>query len=156
MAIVFAEAGLLERTVIYGTDINPASLRAARTGVYAVHRVAAWSANYLAAGGRRSLSDYYTAAYGAVAFHRWLRDHVAFADHSLATDGVFAEVHFVSCRNVLIYFKPALQRRAVALFRDALVRRGALGLGMKESLRPLEQAHTFRDLVPEHRLYQRQ
>ncbi len=57
-----------------------------------------------------------------------------FADHSLATDAVFSEVHLVSCRNVLIYFDRQLQDRAVGLFRDALVRRGFLSLGSRETL----------------------
>ena len=58
-----------------------------------------------------------------------------FSDHSLATDSVFAEVQLVSCRNVLIYFNRELQDRAVGLFREALCRKGFLGIGAKESLR---------------------
>ena len=58
-----------------------------------------------------------------------------FSDHSLATDSVFAEVQLVSCRNVLIYFNRELQDRAIGLFRDALCRKGFLGIGAKESLR---------------------
>jgi len=48
---------------------------------------------------------------------------------------VFAEVHLVSCRNVLIYFERELQDRAVSLFREALVRRGFLGIGSKDLLK---------------------
>ena len=66
---------------------------------------------------------------------RSLRQHIVFADHSLATDSVFAEVQLVSCRNVLIYFNRDLQDRAIGLFRDALCRQGFLGIGAKESLR---------------------
>jgi chemotaxis protein methyltransferase CheR len=65
---------------------------------------------------------------------RYLSANVTFADHSLATDSVFSETHLVSCRNVLIYFNRALQDRAIGLFREALVRRGFLGLGSKESM----------------------
>jgi chemotaxis protein methyltransferase CheR len=60
--------------------------------------------------------------------------NVTFADHSLATDTVFSETQFISCRNVLIYFNRALQDRALGLFHDSLCRRGFLGLGSKESL----------------------
>ncbi len=74
------------------------------------------------AGGRASLSDYYTAAYGRAVFDKSLRENIVFSDHSLATDSVFAEVQLVSCRNVLIYFERALQDRAVGLFHDALCR----------------------------------
>ena len=86
--------------------------------------MAQFSRNYLAAGGTASLSDYYATAYDGAVFNRQLRRNVVFADHSLATDTVFSEVHLVSCRNVLIYFNRDLQDRAVGLFRDALVHRG--------------------------------
>jgi chemotaxis protein methyltransferase CheR len=121
MAILLAEEDLLDRTLIYATDINPEALRAAESGKFALDRIAQFSRNYLAAGGRGSLSDYYTSGYGGVVFDRRLKRQVVFADHSLATDHVFSEVHLVSCRNVLIYFNRELQDRAVGLFREALV-----------------------------------
>ena len=78
-----------------------------------------------------------------------------FSDHSLATDSVFAEVHLVSCRNVLIYFDRELQDRAVGLFREALVRRGFLGIGSKESLRFSTHADAFEELVRDDRIYRK-
>ncbi|UQA63398.1 CheR family methyltransferase [Polyangium aurulentum] len=155
IAILLQEEGLLSRTTIYATDINPEALRAAEAGVYPIDRVAGFSESYRKSGGRGSLSDYYTAGYGAVVFDRALRARAAFSDHSLATDGVFAEVQLVSCRNVLIYFDRDLQDRAVGLFRDALVRRGFLGLGNRESLRFSKHADAFTELLPEVRIYQR-
>ena len=155
-AILLREEGLLDRTLIYATDISPESLRAAATGVYALDRVAQFSRNHQEAGGRRALSDYYTAAYDAVAFDRDLKQRVVFSDHSLATDSVFAEVQLVSCRNVLIYFDRALQDRAVALFRDSLCHRGFLGLGAKESLHANAHADAFQELGVAQRIYQRQ
>ena len=154
-AILLEEEGLLDRALVYATDINADSLRAAEAGVYPLDRVAQFSANYLAAGGTRSLSDYYHAAYDGVVFDRSLRQKVLFADHSLATDTVFSEVHLVSCRNVLIYFDRPLQDRATALFRDALVRRGFLGLGSKESLRLTSHADAFSELCAGARIYQK-
>ncbi|MGL1102699.1 CheR family methyltransferase, partial [Vibrio parahaemolyticus] len=74
-----------------------------------------FSANYLAAGGKASLSDYYTARYAGALFDRQLKSAILFSDHSLATDSAFAEVQLASCRNVLIYFDRELQDRAVGL-----------------------------------------
>jgi hypothetical protein len=85
-----------------------------------------------------------------------LRARTVFAEHSLATDAVFAEVQLVTCRNVLIYFQRRLQDRALALFADALPAHGILGLGLRESLRFNAHAPRFRDLVPAVRLYLRQ
>jgi chemotaxis protein methyltransferase CheR len=87
---------------------------------------------------------------------RALRSKVVFSDHSLATDTVFAEVQVVSCRNVLIYFDKSLQDRATGLFRDALCRKGFLGLGAKESLRFSGNSAAFVPYVAEERWYQKQ
>lgn len=154
-AILLREEGLLERALIYATDINPAALRTAEAGVYALDRIAGFSANYLAAGGTRSLSDYYTAAYGQAMFDKSLRAQMVFSDHSLATDHVFSEVELVSCRNVLIYFDRQLQARAVGLFHDALVGRGFLGIGSKETLRFSPRASAFEEFVPDQRIYRK-
>ncbi|WP_250527045.1 CheR family methyltransferase [Caballeronia sp. GAWG2-1] len=155
LAVLFAEERLAERTVFYATDINAEALRIAENGIYSLDRMAGFSQNYLAAGGKRSLSDYYHAAYGAAKFSQTLKSRVVFADHSLATDSVFLEAHLVSCRNVLIYFDRALQDRALGLFSDSLVRRGFLGLGSKESLRFSKHADQFADFNPRERLYQK-
>lgn len=154
-AILLQEEGLLDRSIIYATDVDPQALRAAETGIYGLDRVPAFSQNYQASGGRGSLADYFTSGYEGVVFDRGLRKRVVFSDHSLATDGVFAEVQLVSCRNVLIYFDEELQARAVGLFKDALVRGGFLGLGARESLRFTPHASAFVELRPEERIYQR-
>jgi len=155
LAILLAEEGLLDRTLIYATDIHPESLRTAAEGIYDASRFARFSANYMAAGGKGSLSDYYMAHYSSALFDRRLRKAILFSDHSLATDSAFAEVQLVSCRNVLIYFDRPLQDRAVGVLRDALCHRGFLGLGNKESLRLTAHAAEFRELVSEERIYQR-
>jgi chemotaxis protein methyltransferase CheR len=155
LKILFDEEGLTERTLFYATDINPDALARAEAGIYALDRIAGFTQNYLAAGGKRSLSDYYHAAYGGARFAGALKDRVVFADHSLSTDEVFLEAHLVSCRNVMIYFDRALQDRALGLFQRALVRRGFLGLGSKESLRFSNQHEAFDEFCPRERIYQK-
>jgi chemotaxis protein methyltransferase CheR len=153
--ILFREEGLEERTLFYATDINPQALDAASHGVYALDRIRSFTENHQKSGGKSSLSDYYSAAYGRAAFDKSLRSRVVFSDHSLVTDAVFAEVQLISCRNVMIYFDRALQDRALGLFADALPRKGFLGLGSKESLRFSEHAAAFSDFVREEKIYQR-
>jgi chemotaxis protein methyltransferase CheR len=87
-------------------------------------------------------------------FDKSLKERVVFSDHSLATDSVFAEAHLVSCRNVLIYFNRELQDRALDLFREALWRKGFLGIGARESLRFSRHADAFNELVPHERIFQ--
>lgn len=155
LAILLQEEGLLPRSLIYATDINPDALRVAESGIYPLDRIAQFSKNYRDAGGSGSLSDYYTSNLHDARFDRRLRERIAFADHSLATDSVFSEVHFISCRNVLIYFNRELQDRATGLFHESLVRRGFLGLGSKESLRFTSHAARFTEIAPQERIYQR-
>ena len=155
LAILLAEEGLLERTLIYATDINPDCLRTAEDGVYDLDRFARFSANYLEAGGRASLSDYYSTGYSSGLIDRSLKKSIFFSDHSLATDNAFAEVELVSCRNVLIYFDRELQDRAIGVLSDSLCRRGFLGLGMKETLRFSVHGSAFTDLLPDERVYQK-
>ncbi|KAF1023728.1 MAG: Chemotaxis protein methyltransferase [Paracidovorax wautersii] len=155
LAILLAEEGLLDRTIIYATDINPRALQTAQAGVYPLDRVADYTRAHRAAGGTTSLSDHYTAAYGHVKFDDRLQRHMVFSDHSLATDSVFAEMQFISCRNVLIYFNRNLQDRALGLFADALCRGGYLGLGSRESLAFSRHAPAFSEVAPHERLFRK-
>ncbi|MFT3996488.1 MAG: CheR family methyltransferase [Asticcacaulis sp.] len=154
-AILFREEGLEERTLFYATDINQESLRKAEAGVYNLERMRLFTENHRLSGGKSSLSDYYTAAYGAATFDKSLRKRVVFSDHSLVTDAVFAETQFVSCRNVLIYFNRDLQNRAIGLFRESLSRKGFLGLGARETLRFSSHADGFAEFDRDERLYQK-
>ena len=155
LVILFREEGLEGRCLFYATDINSQALKAAESGVYGLDRLAQFSENYRRAGGKGSLSDYYVTAYGNAAFHNSLRKRVVFSDHSLATDSVFAEMHLVSCRNVLIYFNRELQDRAIGLFKDSLIRKGFLGVGSKENLRFSSHTDAFAEWVREERVYQK-
>jgi chemotaxis protein methyltransferase CheR len=155
-AITLLEENLLDRTIIYATDINPAGLREAEDGVYSLDRIGLFTENHRLSGAPCSLSKYYTARYDAAVFDRALRKQIVFSDHSLATDTAFAEVQLVSCRNVLIYFDLSLQNRAVRVFSEALCRKGFLGLGSKESLRLSEHRPLFTEFSAEDRWYQKQ
>jgi chemotaxis protein methyltransferase CheR len=155
LAILLREEGLLERTRIYATDINPASLAMAREGIFSLDAVRRYTSNYQKSGGTCAFSDYYTAAYDAARFDPSLCAQVIFADHSLATDSVFAQTQLVSCRNVLIYFNRTLQDRALGLFHESLSYRGFLGLGAKESIEFSSYANRFDVLAPSERLYRK-
>ncbi|MFG6459489.1 CheR family methyltransferase [Roseateles sp. BYS96W] len=155
LAILLHEEGLLERSIIYATDINPAVLDRARQGIFPLSDLQQYTSNYQAAGGTSGFSDYYTAAYGAARFDPELRRRVTFADHSLATDHVFSETHLICCRNVLIYFNRQLQDRAIGLFAQSLCHRGFLGLGSKESLDFSEHGAAFEPVAARERLFRK-
>lgn len=155
LAILFREEGLEDRTIFYCTDISPAALEKAEAGIYAIDRLPQFSENHRLAGGKASLSDYYTAAYGAAVFDKTLRRRAVFAQHNLASDQVFGEVQLVSSRNVLIDFDRELQDRALGLFGESLVRGGFLGLGSKETLRFSRYSDGFADFDEGEKIYRR-
>ena len=154
MAIILRELGM-KKYLIYATDINPMNLEMAKKGIYDLEDVKKASRNYQLSGGITSLSDYYEAAYDSVRFDPTLLNNVVFSDHSLATDSVFSETHFVSCRNVLIYFDRPLQDRVLNLFKESLNRDGFLGLGTKETIQFSTIKNDFVAVDQENRVYQK-
>jgi chemotaxis protein methyltransferase CheR len=155
LAILLREEGLLQKTLIYATDINQRVLDIAEAGIYPADRLAEFEHAYVESGGTRSIADYCTVAYGALKFDNFLRNAVLFSDHSLATDSDFAEVNLVTCRNVLIYFTRALQDRALSLFHQSLAPRGYLCLGARETLMFSTYAPQFTDVSAQDRIYQK-
>lgn len=135
MAILLDEAGFMERSLIYGTDLSNRVLTAAREGIFTLGSVRTFSENYMLAGGKRSLSDYYHVAYDKAAILPELRKNIVFSMHDLTGDGVFNEFQFISCRNVMIYFTLELRRKVFRLLYDSLSMLGFLCLGKRETLR---------------------
>ena len=154
-AILLAEEGLLERTLIYATDINDESLERGRTGIYPLDRMRQFTLNHRQAGGKGSLSDYYHATGDGALMASALRSHITFADHSLATDSAFSEMQLISCRNVLIYFDRELQDRALGLFNESLCHRGFLCLGTKEALRFSTHNAAFEEFKSAERIFRK-
>jgi chemotaxis protein methyltransferase CheR len=143
MAILLHEEGLYERARIYATDINESLLEVARAGIFPLEKMQEYTQNYLQGGGRRSFSEYYTAAYDGALFTPALSKNIVFAQHNLVTDRSFSEFNVILCRNVMIYFDRELQGRVHQLFYESLPVYGVLALGNKESLRfsPVEQCY---------------
>jgi len=155
LAIMLKEENILRKTQIYATDFNKRVLEHAKQGIYNKKDMELYSRNYIESGGKSMLSDYYTAKYGSVLFDKSLSKNIVFADHNLVTDGVFAEVHLVFCRNVLIYFDKTLQNRVIGLFTNSLTKRGILCLGTKESLRFSDYENNFEILDKKNRIYKK-
>ncbi|HEY9908462.1 MAG TPA: protein-glutamate O-methyltransferase CheR [Thermosynechococcaceae cyanobacterium] len=155
MAILLQEEGLYHRCRIYATDTNEQVLQSAKQGIYPLERMQEYTHLYLKAGGKRSFSEYYTAAYENALFRSSLRDNVVFSQHNLATDQSFNEFNVIFCRNVLIYFDKTLQARVHQLFHDSLCTFGILGLGRQESLKLTPYEKYYEELVRKEKLYRR-
>lgn len=156
MCILFDEEGISGKKIqVYATDFNDLVINRARQASYPVDEVREYTANYQQSGGSHSFSEYYMAGYEQVKITPPLRDRVLFSTHNLATDGVFAEMNIVFCRNVLIYFNRELQNRAIKLFYDSLCPGGFLCLGTKESLRFSDYADKFEVVAEKERIYRK-
>jgi chemotaxis protein methyltransferase CheR len=155
MAILLSEEGLYERSRIYATDINQSVLAVARSGIFPLEKMQEYTQNYLRAGGTRSFSEYYTAAYDGALFTPVLRERVLFAQHNLVTDRSFAEFNVIICRNVMIYFDRPLQDRVHTLFYESLPMYGLLALGSKESLRLSPHEARYEVLHPREKIYRK-
>lgn len=155
LAILLAEAGLYTRSFIYGTDINLNVLETAKKGIYPLKKFKLYSENYLGMSGLHSLSDYYTAMYDAAIIRSDIRQNMLFSQHNLATDYIFNEFQFISCRNVLIYFDLELQHKVFNLFYESLSEFGFLCLGAKETLINHEIKSKFKVINKEFNIYQK-
>jgi chemotaxis protein methyltransferase CheR len=155
MSILLEEEGLYERCRIYATDMDPTVLDRARQGIFPVSRMKEYTSNYFLAGGKRSLSDYFTAKYDGALFAPRLAKNVLFTQHNLAMDHGFSEFNVIVCRNVLIYFDRTLKDHALGLFSESLATLGVLCLGRKESLRFTAFEHDFTALSARERIYRR-
>ena len=155
LAILLQEEGLYDRCRIYATDMNEVVLRKAREGIFPLDVMQKYTVNYLASGGTRAFSDYYTAAYDHVILRPSLRERVLFSQHNLVSDGVFNEFNVILCRNVMIYFTRPLQERVHKLFHRSFANFGLLGIGSHESLRFLPVEHEYEPLVPGEKLFRR-
>ncbi len=152
-AILLHEEGLLDRSIIYATDINQRSLQKAKAGIYPLGQMKSYTKNYLSAGGSGSFSQYYKAKFDSVLFNKNLRNNVVFSPHNLVADRSFNEFQLIMCRNVLIYFNQSLQDHVLDLFCKSLCQFGFLGLGNKESLLFFGQRKKFDVIDAKEKIY---
>ncbi len=133
MAIVLKELNLLHKSLIYATDINPTVIEKAAQGMFPLSQMKQYSENYIASGGIKDFSSYYSANYSLAKFDPDLREKMIFSTHNLVSDHSFNEFQLILCRNVLIYFDRDLQFKVLQLFDNSLDNLGFLALGAKET-----------------------
>lgn len=130
---------------IFGTDINQRSLAVARRGLYPQG-----IANQVSPA---RLERFFVRRGRRYQVTPEIRELCLFATHSLIGDPPFSRLDLISCRNVLIYLGPHLQKKLIPVFHYALRRDGYLFFGSSETLNG--HAELFRPLEPRHRLWQR-
>ncbi|MBN1247650.1 MAG: PAS domain S-box protein [Anaerolineae bacterium] len=137
--------GRLLPVQIFATDIDAAAISAARTAIY--------PESIAADVGQARLQRYFVEVDGGYRVSQPVREMMVFSLQNLAQDPPFSQLDLVSCRNLLIYMKPELQRRVGALLHYALRSGGFLFLGSSESLG--EAAPHFKLVDKKWRIYRR-
>lgn len=134
VAIILKELNLLQKALIYATDLNNAVLQKASQALVPLNKMKQYSENYINCGGTGDFSNYYSANYSFAKLNDDLKKKIIFSTHNLVSDNSFNEFQLILCRNVIIYFDRLLQNKVFELFDNSLEKFGYLALGSKETL----------------------
>ncbi|MDH5680089.1 MAG: PAS domain-containing protein [Spirochaetota bacterium] len=147
LAILFRE--VMERlgrhfdVKIFATDVDQSSIELASTGIYPVGIASDIPTNLL--------NKYFISREDSFQIVRSIREMVVFAQHNLVKDPPFTNINLVSCRNLLIYLQPILQKKVLEYFNFSLVPQGILFLGMSETTG--DMSDYFESLDHKHKIY---
>lgn len=130
---------------IFATDINEKALEFARAGTYPESIAADLAPEYL-----RQFFHPHDQSYRV---NKQLREAVVFASQDLISDPPFSKLDLISCRNLLIYLEPEIQRKIISLFHFALSEGGYLFLGNSETVG--QQDDLFEPVSTQWRIYRR-
>jgi PAS domain S-box-containing protein len=128
---------------IFGTDIQERAVEHARSGIYTEAAVAGVSP--------ARLKRFFVKTDHEYQIQQFVRDLCVFARHDVTKDPPFFKLDLISCRNMLIYMGPALQRRTLSIFQRALNAGGFLFLGNSETVAGDSEAFSADDR--KHRIF---
>lgn len=111
---------------VFATDVHNRSLEIASTGVYPASALESVPEDFR--------TKYFSESGDLIHFTRDLRQRVIFAPNDITRDPPFTKIDLISCRNVLIYLEPVVQKKVLSLFHFGLQTGGILFLGPSESL----------------------
>ncbi|MGD8569095.1 MAG: chemotaxis protein CheB [Gammaproteobacteria bacterium] len=123
---IFDERRTVPRIQVFATDVDSDALEYARTGIYPESIAADVS--------QERLNKYFIKDGPAYQVNKTLRESVVFAVQNIITDPPFSKLDLISCRNLLIYIEPAIQKKIIPLFHFALKPSGFLLLGPSETI----------------------
>ena len=128
---------------LFASDMDPEAVRFAREGLYPESIATDVS--------QERLKRFFTKTDKSYQVTKQLRESVIFSVQNLITEPPFSRLDLVSCRNVLIYLEPDIQRRIITLFSFALRPGGYLFLGKSDGV--VGQNELFATLSPTWRIY---
>jgi two-component system CheB/CheR fusion protein len=114
-----------ERVQVFATDISEPAITKARAGIYTKNNTDGLTS--------QRLQEFFTKTGGSYQANKSIRDMCVFAVHNFLKDPPFGKMDFISCRNVLIYMEPYLQKKALSTFHYSLIPKGLLLIGKSET-----------------------
>ena len=138
-----ADAGSRAPIQIFATDISEPSLQKARAGLY--------SESNLGGVSKDRLKRFFERVDGGYKINKSIRQLCLFSRHDLNADPAFGKLDLVSCRNILIYFTPVLQKRIISIFHYALKADGFMWLGKSEGTNGAAKLFNVVDKI--HKIY---
>ncbi len=111
---------------VFATDIDAHALQIARAGRYPKSIASDVSPE--------RLKSFFTEEGDSYIVSSKLREHIVFSEQNLLSDPPFSKLHLISCRNVMIYLRPGIQKRLMEVFHFALCASGILVLGEAETI----------------------
>ncbi len=151
LAIVFKEA--LEKInphggfslQIFATDLDNEAIEIARKGIFP-----ASIADHVSP---ERLKRFFLQTEDGYFINTEIREKVVFAQHNIIMHPPFTKIDILSCRNLLIYMEPALQKQMIGLFYYSLNPNGIMILGSSETLGT--QSHLFTSLDLKWKIFKR-
>lgn len=130
---------------IFATDINERALAVARKGFYPTDLIKGLT--------DEQLQQYFIREKDGFEVKKSLKQMVLFSKHDITNDPPFVRLDYISCRNVLIYFKSELQKEVIPIFHYALRKSGYLLLGKSENV--AQVSNLFHNSEENVKLFQR-
>lgn len=118
--------GITRKVQIFATDISEIAIDKARSGIYSKVEIEGLNP--------QRLEEFFIKVNGDYQVIKQVREMCVFAIQNFIKDPPFGKMDFISCRNVLIYMEPYLQKKALTTFHYALNPKGFLWLGKSESI----------------------
>jgi two-component system CheB/CheR fusion protein len=122
---------------IFGTDVSETVIGKARAGIYSEAATSVISPE--------RLRKYFIRLEHGYQVHPSIRDCCVFSAHNVTKDPPLSRMDMISCRNLLIYLGPVLQKRVIATFHYAMAPSGCLILGASETPGSMAEYFTSTD-----------
>ncbi|SET36775.1 chemotaxis protein methyltransferase CheR [Natronincola peptidivorans] len=155
LAILLEELGMLHKTQIYATDINPYIIEEAKNGFYSSETIERDKKNYEMAMGSNAFVDSFHLEEKYMKIRKKYKKNILFFQNNVVNSRLSHEFQMIICRNLLMYFDVNLQRKVLEKFYSGMDREGYLVLGRSEEVTKEQKDKLFDVIHHTHKIYRK-